>query len=320
MADYAALLEANPKATAKKYSFCPDDDAAGYGRPDGTALDGAYTGFRFTTVGVNQRIARVQFEKYYAFGRGTVLRVKPTLDRAAAGTPAYFLPWDARGAAVELTIPRRNPDLPAATHPRFFFTAALSGCTILFRGTADNPTIYHCGTAGGKSGTDTTGNANVFFASLLAEAKRKGLGNTAGTATNQVNSTDYMNTTKLPSAGVGTTERQFRQAINNEFHRRAVAEHVGCWGAVFGIRTGVNWKFYLQQNATIQLYTLEEITEMVKTKEKVFGPFHKTVMQPHKKVQKKPGQPRVFSKPVFVQQVFPGTGVAKMSDAYKSIL
>lgn len=59
--------------------------------------------------------------------------------------PAYFLPW-ADDFAIRLTIPPIGQRTgKSRSDPGIFFTAAISGCSVIFQGTPDNPTIYHCG-------------------------------------------------------------------------------------------------------------------------------------------------------------------------------
>lgn len=91
---------------AKKYSMYAMDAAAGYVPSGQTMLTGKYAGFRHTVVGNTQNVAHIKVERETQAGRNRAadFLVKPSLTEAT-GTPSYFLPWDSRGAAVEMTIP-----------------------------------------------------------------------------------------------------------------------------------------------------------------------------------------------------------------------
>ena len=66
--------------------------------------------------------------------------------------PTYFLPW-ADDFAIRLTIPPMGQRTgKGRSDPGNFFTAAISGCSVIFQGTPDNPTIYHCGGNSGYAG------------------------------------------------------------------------------------------------------------------------------------------------------------------------
>lgn len=54
---------------------------------------------------------------------------------------AYYLPWEP-GWCVKYKIPAN------ARNNSLFLTSALSGCSIIVRGPATNPTVYHCGMYG----------------------------------------------------------------------------------------------------------------------------------------------------------------------------
>jgi hypothetical protein len=312
-------LRADAVALAKKYSFFLPDKAANFdmdSHTTATPLKGDFKGFHRTNVGNDKMIA-----KALALGlssRGESLMVTPTVG-GATGVPVYYLPWDDRGAAVRMEIPDQDPNLSEDKHPRIFFTAVLSGCSIIFKGTARNPTIYHCGTAGGEVGTatstDTTkfANSDAFFRQMLTgRGYRPVLG--------QINKTDYM----VPSIGGGgdaveQTEKQFLDAIKQQpqFQRGFVLKSVVSWGVCFGFRKGSDWKFYLQENGTIvyDTFRYDQVTRQREiTKKKLVG--FKTVTTDCVTVEKivTPGRP--ISRPIIVKRVFPGTGAAKMTPTW----
>lgn len=70
--------------------------------------------------------------------------------------PIWWLPWDSRGALVELSIPSvktmpmiSSPGIDPVFNPPVFFTAALSGCSIFVKGANEAPIVAHAGRDGG---------------------------------------------------------------------------------------------------------------------------------------------------------------------------
>ena len=312
MPNYEALMQQDVKALAQQVAFYPSDQAQGFAYSTGsnlTDMTGTFAGFKHSVVNNDKIIARVKLEiKQAGDGRGEVLAVMPSLT-SNTGVPVYFLPWDARGAAVTLTIPNANPALPEDQHPKIFFTAALSGCMIAFKGTPQNPTIYHCGTAGGGAGTNTGGaNSNKFFKDLLAQAEQSGISPAAGGLVSKIKSTDYM----VVNSGAGRTDisPSVTNAFTQNFANR-VLKYVGGWGACFGVRTGRDWKFYHQQNVSIQYTKVESVIKQKTVTKKKMVFFNST------KIVNYQGFQEAFlsvCKPIEVVRVFPGRGTIKQVD------
>jgi len=166
----------------------------------------------------------------------------------AGGFPAYFLPWDAYGGVVHMTIPG------GGVGPRHFFTAALSGCSIMVSGPPNNPTVYHCG-------ADAWGNCPYTQAPFINPAPAPNVSpqiwhdlvvNVAGlgVAFQAIDKTNYI----VDFIGAGGTARSRLlepQLRLRKFDNTAVALP---WGAVFGLRDPAtnNWSFYLQENVDMQ--------------------------------------------------------------------
>ena len=211
-------LQTDAVALAKKYSFFPGNAAQGFmlntdvkAKP----LKGDFEGFKRSHVKDDKVIARVTLTLGLT-DRGECLKVGPKLG-GDSGVPVYFLPWDAKGAAVRMTIPDADPALPEDQHPKIFFTAVLSGCSIIFKGSPQNPTIYHCGTEGGDAGTptpsDTTkfSNSNDFFRKMLSGHGYRPIGA-------QISSNDYMIPKRSPagSEAVSEAEQHFLDALKQQ--------------------------------------------------------------------------------------------------------
>jgi uncharacterized membrane protein len=307
---------------AKKYSLYAVDQAEGYVATGQTMLDGDYTGFRHTLVNDAQKVTNIIVKRQAKDGvnRAADFLVKPSLT-SGDGTRAYFLPWDSRGAAVEMTIPPFAAGGDANANPPIFFTAVLSGCSIVFKGTADKPTIFHCGTAGGESGQPTQGDSNEFFRKMLREIREKGLGRSNRKVGTQVLSTDYMHT----RAGGGTApahESEFSDALKEHYGGRLVIEGVNMWGTVFGFRTGTAWAFYLQENATISYRKLDDIVAAFVAKASTdksltMVDFDK-LTPPQLDAAKVPVLQR--ARPALVTEVFPGAGVATVTDRWRTLM
>lgn len=309
----------DPKGTALKYSFLPANAAAGYDASIaelGKWLNGDFGGFRHTVVNSAQKVARVSLTRANS-NRGEVVLVTPSLT-ATTGVPVYFLPWDGRGAAVELTIPDRDPALSTDQHPKIFFTAVLSGCTIFFKGSARNPTIFHCGTEGATGGgLPTVGDSNKFFKRMLRTAEAQNVG-TAGPIVGKVKSTDYMVRPASPNTSphIQALEASAGQALRQRYRNQMDVQGTIGWGSVLGVRTGRAWKFYVQRNITIVWQALEDYLQSVRQK-RLGG-----LITVNKNVagRRAAGPVRQESKPIEVQRVFPGTGVAKMPLFWRSMI
>lgn len=306
-------LRNDPKALARKYAFYPNNPSFtewtfSNSQVKKTALKGDFEGFNRLNMKGDYKIARIKLELGMT-DRGESLIVKPTFAQEG-GVPVYFLPWDNRGAAVRMHIPDGDPDAPEDEHPKIFFTAVLSGCSIIFKGSATDPTIYHCGTEGGNVGTPTQGNSNDFFRDMLSGRGYRAIGG-------QINSTDYMDPNTNPSFDVWLLEQNFLESLKaqNLRGRNIIVKSVNLWGAAFGIRTGRNWKFYLQKNATILYSKIEEVLASKDIeKKKFFGLSSKTITRQYVTTRITPGF-RV-ARPVELERVFPGVGIAKPTGSW----
>jgi hypothetical protein len=298
----------DPIGFAKTYAFHPRDRATGFlfsTHSAETAMTGAFAGFQHAIINRDASIARVKLEISPSGSRGEAMQIIPSLN-GADGIPVYFLPWNEKGAAVGMTIPNLPEGTPVDQHPKLFFTAVLSGCMIAFKGTQRKPTIYHCGTTGGEVGTPTVGDSNTFFTNLLGQARVAGLSPYGIQA--KIKSTDYM----VTRSGAGTTalESNLVADMRTRWGQNVLVKSVKSWGVCFGIRKGAEWKFYQQENASIQYFRLWDVLEEIEYKEKHwYG----------NKTKKTTGITRkseylFVAKPISVTRVFPGGGTAKMTN------
>ena len=292
---YTKAFFKKPLEFMKTYAIAPPDDAGSKG-VNIAALD--TTGFestgsthaktnsvRYAGMKTGEKVAYIEFYKDMKMGGKSgasqegigVMRFDAGYDSTTGGTPIYFLPWDTSGAIIRLVIPRKGVNTP---DPDIFFTAAINGCSVFFQGTPDHPTIYH---AGGSSGESDHNQAAKFW----RQALRNHIANSA-TATNrggivgEVNKTQYVKTPGTKGNSSTPQAEEYERHLKQKLDKtgKFTVTMVNPWGCVMGIRTGNNWMFYLQENATV-------ICNIV-TKTGV--------------------QTRYYAKPMSIRQIFPGSG------------
>lgn len=297
---------ADPLKIAQAYALAPVDDIDGYVGKRITDIDMQdYRGLTTTNTPVDsveyarvqrgRQVATIKIRKEKARplqsneGRD-VLRVSGTFDCDADGQPAYFLPWDAKGAIVRLTIPpkgtRRGLD------PDIFFTAAINGCSVFVQGDPKSPTVYH---AGGGTGRSNHNDAANFWRTALSRCMQSyATARARGKFGADVDKTDYIKTMGTPGNATTPLADQYERELKQRLDRngKCTVLMVNPWGCVFGVRSGDEWAFYLQENATV-------VVDYVKRP--LIG---------------KPTQHRVqYARPMRLTKIFPGgrSGIATMN-------
>jgi len=160
---------------------------------------------------------------------------------------------------MSLEIPEDGPD--------YFFTAALSGCSVFIRGEPENPTVIHCG----KSTSLGVENPEILWKKLV----------------------DFYHGKK--GAGIGKSLYTHNQALgqgsiqkaNDQFmldHLKSHNVHFKCGGrtgAVFGERKDGKWEFYLQTKVTVSYQALgaSPVQKLVTRYKKGFLGFKKKVRE-----------------------------------------
>ncbi len=277
-----------PLKFACTHSIKPKDDygAGGGYKPTEKLLEGSFKGWRHSTLPKGMKIARVTMKKNPLWGDAVELSPRLITSRSTTGLPVYFLPWDQRGAVVEITIPNLDPDLPIQEHPNFFFTAALSGCSIFFKGPRENPTIYHCGT---QTKSMVPEDSFSFYKKLVQNT-------TTGSISGVGKSTYLKGKTRFDQPKLEWLDR-----IADKHGDQFVPVDKERWGSVFGMRFKNKWEFYLQRNYVIYYKTWEELYEEVRTRR-----FFKTkVKRINKSGWSKTNKVKCF--PDSVQKIYPGT-------------
>jgi hypothetical protein len=208
--------------------------------------------------------------------------------------PVYYLPWGS-GVAMQLDIPS-NQKLQNANiditdkekHPNLFFTAGLSGCSIIFKGTEYSPTIFHCGL---ESGNVKAQLDNKFWEQVLDK--------TVGGLQGGMHKGYYK--------GSDIEKIIMSKLINNQ-HMIKVCEIVP-WGTVFGYRETDKWAFYLQQNTLISYKGYKKVTRKA-------GLFYMSQIVEHKL----DSEYKTICIPMYIAKIFPGgSGSVIMESKFREI-
>ena len=272
-----------------KYSICPPDTIEGYTgkKLRQISADATNPDARLQKRNDNVSLARIENHKKIGYVKlrlmkrgdykvtgnegGERIYFDSTYDHnqvAKGYVPVWYLPWNAYGASIRLTIPPAGTGAgPNNDDPDIFFTAAINGCSIFFQGTAQNPTIYHCGGSTGYGNTELDEGAwfwehivNDFI--NFDQGRHKNKGALFGTT---VDKRDYVKQTGVtlnnqPVSGFNqpVTQRAkdyYDDLLQSKQKSGIVIKEVSPWGCVLGRRDGNgDWQFYLQENATV-LYT-----------------------------------------------------------------
>ncbi len=316
MSDLTKKFLKNPLEFMKKNSICPKDDIGGYTGSEITTLNttgfvttgstdiNPVTSVSYRGVTGDRKIGYIQFYKDMdragiqsqkdllgnitspaetnTEGKG-VIRFKVSYNAVNGWAPVYWLPWYSYGGIVRLVIPpkgRNNPD------PDVFFTAAINGCSVFFQGTAQNPTIYH---AGGSTGQSDHNMAARFWRKALRNyIASSNSARNRGHVPGEVNKMHYVKTPGTTGNSTTPQAQEYERYLKQKLDKtgKFTVMMVNPWGCVMGIRTGNDWAFYLQENATV-------VCNIVTKKDGV--------------------QQRSYARPMAITKVFPGGGaVASM--------
>lgn len=207
-------------------------------------------------------VARIEKNHHPAneMHKGYVLRVTPFTsgnEVPADAMTVWFLSWNSAGGQVDMHIPTDTVEDHNQQNvtPRYFFTTALTGCSVFVRGARTRPEIFH---SGGEA--KTWNGPSIDHWRGLFQAHRPRPFERGRFA--EVNHTDYLGPT------VPSHEDNFkfdRSARINAYIMHVISQEMALHpdhainidyvlgiGCVFGIRgdTG-RWRLYLQENVRI---------------------------------------------------------------------
>lgn len=204
------------------------------------------------------------------------------------GIPAFYLPYR-QNENYRITLDANGP---GGANADFFLTELVDGCSVYVEGTQDKPTCYHINAnAFGQTHDATLPNhldalalaAGINLAGLTVDqrhnvqfgfksqhmdarfqndAAHRPKTVVAGVNLRQakkVENDDYM---IVPNTPAVTAFNNLMAALQGQFvvpthvHGKRVdsMNFVTSQGFIFGIRTGVNWKFYVQRKAMVEYF------------------------------------------------------------------
>lgn len=247
---YNQLFKDDPLAFMRKYTVTPANHIGSHGTTIGDLNEKgkikAYQNdtYEYNQMGLGNLVGYLHFTKIshdtVGPGQKGQLAVTGSYMADATAVEAYFLPWYDQ-KIISLTI----PTMPTyGGGPRYFFTAAINGCSVFIKGTAQNPTIFHAGGKTVKPGKDPKDGAKFWREMMKTRTETK-----TGKLMGEVNKTMYVTDRKDKLLGTANS-RLFEQWLKqnpNGFRIEDVSPH----GCVFGRRESGLWTFFLQENVTI---------------------------------------------------------------------
>jgi hypothetical protein len=258
------LFANDPMAFMEAFAVAPPDAVGTYigVTTQNMATTASPADYAFSKIEPTKRIAYLNFVKGAKRASANVTFM-PLAEQVATFTasfgqiskrhvPAYFLPWSAQGAIIRLTIPRLANIAPGDADSSIFFTATITGCSIFIKGTPDHPTIYH---AGGQTGQNDPTQAAQFWENLMTLHSHR-----PGGIVGRVDKRQYISEPGV-AGGTSTQEASIYEAfLQNQNRTDLQVDFVRPWGCVMGLRDAAgNWKFYLQENATIFFAKFEKV-------------------------------------------------------------
>ena len=231
---------------------------------------------------------------------------------AADRLPVFYLPWKP-DRVVRMSIPPYRIENAADFGdgvtidpycPHIFFTAGLTGCSVFVYGDPRHPTVAHVGTT---TNTPYGDDSARFWRELLMVERFQRLHH-EGVA-HEANVDQYMGKTE--------SMESFNQWLKHQPPQFTV-EHVIGFGAVFGIRYGALWSFYLQENAAMVRYKVTRVIQQQQRVEKGFmgwSMFDKTITE---NVTVEQREDKSTTIPLCVRPFFPeGGGEAKFWQTFQ---
>lgn len=254
------LFTDDPLGFMKKYAVQPGDDIGNTGVKM-AAFQSDLGDYFFKNMHESKRVGYLNFDEQPsgdgAAGLGGLVKVSGRVNLVHGDVKSYFLPWKTN-EIIRLAIPARDATL-VNDDVKYFFTAAISGCSIFVKGTSKAPIIFH---AGGSTGQNDPVQAAKFWSDMMEQHPL-----TAGSAS-EINKTHYVTDSTLHGVGVTAHSRQFETWLKATVTRDLSIQEVAATGCVMGIRDlRDDWSFYLQENVTIT---------HSKFKKKLLGGFSKT--------------------------------------------
>jgi len=328
--DLDAALERDPLTFMKTHSVLPQDytghnpgifNKANSATPGGAAIDETLVIERRARQIAYTKLAQVVDRQNNEAQANTYNLFFETGDRigtaAADNIACWFLPW-ASNHLTTFQLPPKIPPKPGAAaartslDPDLFFTAAISGCSVMVAGDPKSPIVTHGGTASSRSKlTDenafVAGNSRLHWQNLFErELTKRGL----SLPIHGVHKGDYIN-----AAFSGTTPeaKQYEQFLKDDKLTSMRVDRVMPQGCVFGVRDPAgSWSFYLQKTVTFTFTRLRKKKGFLSTSYVPAVVPSKKGLAPGEKAAMIEDQ-KTASVTIEVVRFFPGNGKAAAS-------
>jgi hypothetical protein len=323
-------LERDPLEFMKTHSVFPQDytghnpgifNKPNSDTPGGAAVDEtlvverrarqiAYTKLALVTDPQNKEVQANTYNLFFETGA--------TIGTAAPDNIAcWFLPW-ASNHLTTFQLPPKIPRKPgvatgnAHLDPDLFFTAAISGCSVMVAGDPKAPIVTHGGTRASRSKlTDenafVAGNSRLHWQNLFErELSKRGL----TVPIHGVHKGDYIN-----AAFTGTTPEaaQYEKFLRNDKTTSMRVDRVMPQGCVFGVRDPAgSWSFYLQKTVTFTFTRLRKKKGFLSSSYVPATVQSKKGLAPGEKAQMIEDQ-KTASVTIEIVKFFPGNGTAAAS-------
>ena len=185
------------------------------------------------------------------------LNLDPKNANPGGQLPIYWLPWKNRHIVkLDLLSGHGTPDV--------FFTSAIGGCSVFAQGPPNHPIAYH---AGLDDPLPTVTANDIPVPALRPIAKR---GDSAAFWHGLLEANEHLN---IQTAGIGEVSKNDYVFDGSMWNKTKATKRVLSFikrmeelyedsgmkvtyiipfGCVFGLKVGYNWRFYLQENLTMQ--------------------------------------------------------------------
>jgi hypothetical protein len=287
--NYDAKFQLDPVRAAQKFALGLPAGPAGYqdairnsrytsviGEPNGNLVQGPRYGRRISglyscdwglthaahgveRVGLckitHQHVPGLAISRKFSTAGETQAEGAVLLDFMTApnGFDAFFLPWTGWGGVVYMTLP--------ANGPGYFFTAGLSGCSIMVLGDSKSPTVYHCGVDAWGPNTPYTNapyaqpgdppvpnpqTTHEMWVDLVAYVADDRSASFERRST--IDKREYVNDFQVPNQPSTKGSRDLEYEMQQKYGSAITAPY----GSVFGCRDNAgDWSFFLQGNVSM---------------------------------------------------------------------
>jgi len=268
MPDYNAEFKKGPMAFFKKYSISPPDDTSEDPFTHSRAIQGGQDDFMQISVSKKKRIGFINFVDVTRDKIGA-LTFTVTFEYSRDLIPVWFLPWKSMHITEIQLDPTDGLNDEEEINPSFFFTAALSGCSVFVQGSPKRPRVFH----GGINGTPPRQASQFWWDLMEAKLKLEGFNPQRNQNVFELNKSQYIKDELGMRPQIVLDYEKWLKDQRREY----MLNFASPWASVFGMRFGSLWSFYAQQNVQELTYRMVKKPKTVTRKKRVFLFFQKKV-------------------------------------------